>query len=271
MLEAMQHGENAFLTLTYADEHLPVLPNGQATLVPKHAQDFLKRFRKSIEPIRVRYFLVGEYGDETQRPHYHLALFGYPSCLYGTTRISAQRRVNGVQKQYCCERCETVKEAWGLGNTYGGELSQFSAQYIAGYVVKKLTRKDDPKLNGRYPEYARMSLRPGIGADAMHEVASTLMQFNLEETQDDVPSSLRHGKKFWPLGRYLVRRLRKLTGKEENAPQKKVEKIQDELSDVRKSAFDASQSFASALEEKMKGHRLNYEGRAKINRTRKTI
>lgn len=105
----------------------------------------------------------------------------------------------------------------------------------------------------------------------MHEVASVLMQFNLDETQVDVPSSLRHGPKMWPLGRYLVRRLRKLTGKEENAPEEKIKAIQDEMSDVRQAAFDASESFASALEKKMKPNARQYEGRAAIHKPRKTL
>lgn len=103
-----------------------------------------------------------------------------------------------------------------------GTLEAASAGYVAGYVTKKLTAADDERLLGRHPEFSRMSLRPGIGADFMHDVASTIMQFNLEEaTQGDVPSSLRHGSRTLPLGRYLRRKLRVLVGKEANAPQQK--------------------------------------------------
>lgn len=65
MLEAAQYEDNCFITLTYDDEHLPL----GMSLVPKDLQDFLKRFRSRIAPIKVRYYGVGEYGDQTQRPH----------------------------------------------------------------------------------------------------------------------------------------------------------------------------------------------------------
>lgn len=48
-----------------------------------------------------------------------------------------------------------------------------------------------------------MSLRPGIGADAMWDVASVMMQYR----QSQVPMSLRHGTRVLPLGRYLRSKL----------------------------------------------------------------
>lgn len=107
-----------------------------------------------------------------------------------------------------------------------------SAQYVAGYVTKKMTAKDDPRLVGRHPEFARMSLRPGIGAGMMSDVASTLMQFNLEKTQPDVPSALRHGGRTFPLGRYLRRRLRKECGLDEKAPQSSLLELEEKMRDV---------------------------------------
>lgn len=214
MLECTQHSDNCFVTLTYSDEHLPALNS----LTPKDLQNFLKRFRKKISPLLVRFYAVGEYGDTTQRPHYHLAIFGYPSCLHGGSRYTKTRK-------NCCEPCDTIRDAWGLGLVHVGTLTTNSAQYIAGYVTKKMTSKSDPRLNGRHPEFARMSLRPGIGADAMHEVASTLMTFNLDTLQGDVPSALRTGSRLLPLGRYLRRRLRKLVGKEEKAPASELAKM----------------------------------------------
>lgn len=111
-----------------------------------------------------------------------------------------------------------VYEAWGHGNVYLGTLEASSAQYVAGYVTKKLTDPNDERLKGRYPEFARMSTRPGLGADAMHDVADVLLRLDLEEAMADVPSALRHGKRLMPLGRYLRRHLRTLVGKEPDAP-----------------------------------------------------
>lgn len=224
ILEAKCHEHSAFLSLTYSDQNLPLSSNGLPTLNPKHLQDWLKRFRKEILPLKIRFFAVGEYGDETNRPHYHAIIYGYRSCEYINSRYS-KFRTN------CCRQCDLVRDTWQLGNVYLGTVDPESMQYCAGYTVKKLTKEDDPRLNGRHPEFARMSTRPGLGYDALHEVASTLMQFNLDE-RDDVPSSLQHGKKILPLGRYLRQNLRLMVGKEKNAPSSTVAKAQEKMQTV---------------------------------------
>lgn len=81
-----------------------------------------------------------------------------------------------------------------------------------------MTAKDDPRLEGRHPEFARMSLKPGIGGDFTWEIASTMLEFNLEKREGDVPSSLAHGTSRKGLGRYLTQRLRKQIGRDEKAP-----------------------------------------------------
>lgn len=224
MLEAAQHGDNAFLTLTYDDDHLP----RPASLDPRHVRDFLKRLRRSIEPLKVRYFAVGEYGDQSERPHYHLALFGYPKCLFGNSRYNL-RRPN------CCSVCDRVRDVWGKGHVFLGDLSHESAAYIAGYVTKKMTGKDDARLNGRYPEFARMSLRPGIGQSAMHEVADVLLRYDVP---GDVPNGLRHGSRVLPLGRYLKANLRLMVGRDAKAPKELLDQIAAELQPM----YEAAQS-----------------------------
>lgn len=184
MLEALVHPGASFLTLTYAPEKLPE----GGTLVPRDLVLFLKRLRKAVEPHTLRYFAVGEYGDTSWRPHYHLALFG-------------------LDRSFAL----SIDKAWGLGFTYVGDLTFDSAQYVAGYVTKKMTDKDDDRLAGRYPEFARMSLRPGIGALSIGQVASALQ--NREGWRElfihgDVPSVLSHNGRTLPLGRYLRQKLR---------------------------------------------------------------
>lgn len=207
LLEQLQHGDSAFVTLTYDDFHLPL---GES-LVPKDAQDWLKRFRKDIYPLKVRYYLVGEYGDESFRPHYHVALFGYPTCRFGVSRYSRSRLS-------CCDVCDRVRDTWSRGNVSLGTLEPHSAQYIAGYVTKKMTSVDDPRLGGRHPEFARMSLRPGLGYDALFELSSEILKLDLVDPQGDVPSALRHGSRLLPLGRYLRRKLRSMVLGNEAAP-----------------------------------------------------
>lgn len=228
ILEESQHAVSAFATLTYDDENLP--ENG--SLVQEHYRLFLKRLRERISPQRIRFYAVGEYGDKTGRPHYHLALFGFRSCLYGRSRYS-------VRRTSCCSRCDLVRDTWKLGNIDLGELNKDSAQYIVGYTTKKMTNPEDKKtkefLNGREPEFGRMSTKPGIGLFAIDDLAHVLMDYRDQMT--DVPASLRIGKKFYPLGRYLRDALRVRLGFEKGLPQEKREEIQAELQAMREEYF----------------------------------
>lgn len=209
MLESEKHSVNSFITLTYDESHLPE----GGSLVKKHYQNWLKNLRGRFgSPIR--YFLVGEYGGESFRPHYHAALFGYPSCWWwpGSDRASL------FQRSKCkCDPCSMLRASWDKGKTDCGELNKDSAQYIAGYVTKKLTTPDDDNnrefraqkgllLYDRVPEFARMSLKPGIGALAVDDICDVLTSksgVNCLVGNKDIPVVLMHGKKMLPLGRYL--------------------------------------------------------------------
>lgn len=184
LLESKCHARSIFVTLTYSSDHVP----SDGSLQPEHVRDFLKRFRKAISPARVRFFAVGEYGDRTFRPHYHLVLFGV-----------------GLDSLGDLQKC------WAFGFVDIRELSPELAQYCAGYTTKKLTRKDDIRLGGRSPEFARMSLKPGIGALAVPSIVDALTTYHGASelvATGDAPSVLRHGKKLLPLGRYLRRKVR---------------------------------------------------------------
>lgn len=205
-LEALTHEENGFVTLTYDDEHLP----SGATLVPAHMSSFLKRLRKRIEPARVRFFGVGEYGDGGKRgvnPHYHLSLFG----LSGRTDIDSRGRPTHYGSS------QLIWDCWNSGGDTGGvttifEFNETTAQYTAGYVVKKLTSVGNPILNGRHPEFARMSNRPGIGKPAAELIAKQLQANYQSWKTGDVPHELQIGKRKIPLGRFMLRKLREAVG-----------------------------------------------------------
>lgn len=237
MLEALLHGSSVFVTLTYSDVHLPA----DGSLQPKDVQLFLKRLRLKLKmeyDITVRYFCVGEYGDESFRPHYHMALFGYPVCERGRTdqRLMNWRR-RGSAASGCCQWCNLLEDCWQLGGVDIGELNAKSAQYVVGYVTKKMTKEDDPRLNGRAPEFARMSLKPGLGAGAVSAIALALNDDEggkLLQRDGDVPVVVQHGGRKFPLGRYLRRLLREEIGIEVSA--EVAEARYEELLAMRKAA-----------------------------------
>lgn len=279
MLEGLMHTASSFVTLTYADEHLSTIgtsENGTATLVPKDFQDWLKRFRKRIEPLKIRYYGVGEYGELGERPHYHAILFGFPPCRSAQTKLR-----NGIVR--CCDRCTVVSETWGKGNICLGTMGVHSAQYVCGYVTKKLTNANDPNtrewLKGRHPEFCRMSLRPGIGADAMHQVASDVMTLGLDVAQGDVPSALRHGARMLPLGRYLRRLLRTYVGLPAGAPQSTLDEVASKMRAVYESlelpsalSYEFRQTvFKNALVDLDEGKVAAMDARGRIYKQRRRL
>lgn len=250
MLEAAQHSDNCFLTLTYADAKLPLTANGKMTLEPSDLRNFWKRLRLAIYPLRIRYYAVGEYGDRTERPHYHAAVFGLPTCVHGMSRF--RKFADGSIR--CCARCTQLQAIWEHGTIYAGSLEQSSAHYIAGYVTKKMTRTDDPRLDGRWPEFSRQSLKPGIGFSAMHEVADAILRYDL-----DIPTALQHGRLKRPLGRYLRAQLSKMTGVQ--VPQVINEEMLLLLQNSKVSAENPS--LRSQITEHFKGRRINTMARKK--------
>lgn len=254
MLEGYMHENCSFATLTYDEENLPA----DGSLKPDDARKFLMRLRKSMYPRKLRFVLVGEYGDISERPHYHAALFGI-SLL----------------------ETDLVRKSWGHGHVMLGDLTPDSAQYIAGYTVKKLTNKNNEwvaeKLKGRHPEFARYSLKPGIGAKAMEVVCDSLTSpqgYHLLN-EGDVPSQLQHGQKKLPLGRYLKSKLREQYGFEKKeTPPEVLQNFREEMHQLfqdglKSKAIKASQSFKNYLIDLNKQKVLNLETRTKIFTSKK--
>ena len=156
-----------------------------------------------------------------------------------------------------------------MGDIHAGVLEADSASYLAGYVTKKLTDPNDLRLEGRYPEFARMSNRPGIGRDAMHEIASAVLTHETE-----VPTALRHGKKLKPLGRYLRNQLSELVG--ENVEiRKEVDRVkkEEEMLPLRQAARNDKEAptLRAQILKVNEGRRMSTLGRAKIFTSRKSL
>lgn len=202
-LESLLHPASVFVTLTLSEDYAtsktrsevlakdPGRPDSRSVSV-RESQLWLKRVREWFPPQSVRYFIVGEYGGLSWRPHYHAVLFG-PEGL----------RSGGW-----------LESSWPHGHVMCGFAEPGAISYVTGYATKGLTRVHE-KLAGRRPEFCRMSLRPGLGAGALDEIARWCVSkagADFIARTGDVPRSLRIGGRVVPLGRYLVGRLRELVG-----------------------------------------------------------
>lgn len=154
--ESTMHSESCFLTLTFAPEHLPA----DGCVSKRDIQLFMKRLRKFVSPVRVRYLACGEYGSKHLRPHYHLVIFGYNF----PDRYLFQYNKRTHSKYY---RSSSLEKLWPFGHCIIGNVSFESCSYVARYTLKKgfgASVKENAKNSGLTPEFVVMSNRPGIGA-----------------------------------------------------------------------------------------------------------
>ena len=176
MNEASHWGKNnCFITLTYKDDQLPE----NNSLDYTHWQKFIRSLKKRNKGKTIRYFAVGEYGDQRGRPHFHALLFNHRF----TDLTPLQGR--GMKNLY---KSKKLQEAWVTadqqprGYVSVGDVNVKTASYVSGYVFKKIFKHNDPEYTSAYqsidpqtgkysdngiclrePEKPLMSRRPGIG------------------------------------------------------------------------------------------------------------
>lgn len=170
--EAELYDQNCMVTLTYANEHLPP----DFSVKKTRMQKFMKDLRANIAPYRVRFLGCGEYGDRRGRPHYHILLFGWD---FMDKEIHSRTKAGTVN--YRSERLEKI---WRDGHATVNEFSFECAEYVAGYIQKKLNgplvdEVDEVtglkpyewanpvtgEIHQREPEFMLASRRPGIGRE----------------------------------------------------------------------------------------------------------
>lgn len=173
MHEAQLWEKNCFITLTYED------PPPWNSLRHSDFQKFMKRLRKKFSGHKelvddrtgkssypIRYYMAGEYGSARGRPHYHACIFNF-----GFEDLKFLRRTNSGSDLY---RSAQLESLWPYGFSSVGDVTFESAAYVARYVMKKQNHQGDKfapvdletgEIIERCPEYNRMSLKPGIGAN----------------------------------------------------------------------------------------------------------
>jgi len=138
---------NAFITLTYDDDHLK-----SDRLNYEDFQLFMKRLRKAQdEPIG--FFCTGEYGDRNKRPHWHAIVFNWApkDAVY---KYSNDRGDKVYESQI-------LTNLWGKGLCESGSVSFESAGYCARYAAKKLIHGADG--DHEYEPISKKSNKHAIG------------------------------------------------------------------------------------------------------------
>lgn len=138
MKEAERSSSALFITLTYSPEYLPLTKNGFADLCKVDIQKFMKRLRKIMpHNTTLKYYVAGEYGTKSFRPHYHMILYNLP-----------------------LEQIQDIEKVWKLGSVHIGQVEPASVGYTLKYISKP-SRIPLHKNDDRLKEFSLMSKRLG--------------------------------------------------------------------------------------------------------------
>lgn len=207
-LEAWEYPISGWVTLSYDKKHLPE----DVGIHKQHLRDFLENLRTIRGGRWHRFFGVGEYGNETRRPHYHVILYGFvPKITTKMCEYDGKKVLRALD--------ERVEEAWGNGGTFTDRLQGDAAtvlrrsSYVARYTTKKLRSEEDQKkwaawLGTRSDEFSIQSRRPGIGVAAVDRLAEAICSNRFET----LPRTVRIAGRMYPLDRYMLDKLEEKTG-----------------------------------------------------------
>lgn len=186
MLELDSVGKGLFVTLTYRNtsghpinyvESDPpaILPSSPHEIIEdghyyapqyfnlnkRDCQLFMKRLRKEFPDFRIRFYLAGEYGEKTLRPHYHVILFGI-----GLEDIPDLQFRGKNELGHDFYTSDFLSYIWKHGYTIISTVSWRTCAYVGRYVTKKLCGPLSQTYDVRNceKEFALMSRQPGLGA-----------------------------------------------------------------------------------------------------------
>lgn len=138
-------------------------------LIKAHLHKFIRRARRHYAATTLRYYGVGEYGDELGRPHFHVLLYG--------AHFNDRTRWKTTPTGDTLYRSPTLEKLWPHGHALFSDVTFETAAYVARYALKKITGpKAAEHYQGKQPEFASMSLRPGIGGNWIKKYADEAAQ-----------------------------------------------------------------------------------------------
>ena len=184
-----------FLTLSIENAHIPTICTAEGeyvqTVHKPQLKAYLARATQNAGPFR--YYAVAEYGSDTMRAHYHMAIF---------PRNDAQ--------------IDIITDQWGLGNVETTPLGIERAAYLVGYALKKLTNPKDERLrSGQSPEWRESSRAPPLGYAAALAIADRYREGHgakILAERGDVERTFRIARKVLPLAPQLLTVIRRQLG-----------------------------------------------------------
>lgn len=151
-----------FITLTYDTKFVPISKKGYMTLDKRDVQLFMKRLRKDNKN-QLKYYICGEYGSKTDRPHYHMILFNADIT--------------------------TIQDNWAKGQIHYGGVNEASVGYTLKYMMKE---KKIPKHQNddRLREFSLMS--KGLGKKYL---TKEMLEWHNADHVNRLYCNLKDGKK----------------------------------------------------------------------------
>lgn len=230
MIELRENKFAYFVTLTYNPEHLP----DKGTLVKRHLQLFWKKLRERHDS-KIRYIAVGEYGDKSDRPHYHAIIFTDSEIYLGDGHKSFD--TESIIFRSWNEGVDSLGHVYTVPILAANDALRIGG-YIAGYTVKKFNTVKRMNLdyyveNGkniyfcplpkdeRIPEFFVSSRRPGIGLSStvVNDLVGKYYDYGLARNITDLGISgtkgvhaFRLNGKIFPVGRTLRKKIIDMCG-----------------------------------------------------------
>lgn len=150
-----------FLTLTYDDDNKPE----NNCLCYRDFQLFMKRLRRRLKNVKITYFVAGEYGTRTFRPHFHAILYDIPEEIIREFKFFCVSRSDKRIKIY---RSSFFEDLWKKGYISITKVERNDPRafgYVSGYIISKKNKRhfNEVAQLGLAPEFHHMSLKPCIG------------------------------------------------------------------------------------------------------------
>lgn len=262
--ESKMHENNAFITLTYDDEHLE-----SPKLIYSDFQKWMKKIRKGpyIDPRgRLRYaypdgknapaigvMVVGEYGEKTKRPHWHAIVFNWapPDGVY----LYSNERGD---KSYTSE---ILSKTWGKGRAEFGEVTFQSAGYCARYSAKKLVHGRDE--SHEFHPISKKSSKHAIGKKYLEKFWPDIFNSGEIRLSDGSSCSIPRYYERWFKENHPEEWLRYVTGKKQTKMD--LATAQDQKQKMEYAEQVAARAVLTSQDGIFRGHPRSFREAKKIN------